>query len=343
MQRKNRRRAEIVAADFAGAPRRRGQFIVTFAYLMLVSAIAPATVPAASARDIQPPDVFQNTMVIRAELEEIREFMGRPSIWRPEIIVRGAQPREVFFQAITLWVKAIRLCREARGGSGQNLAKIEIAPPKQVTPADVFTLTQNAMGRLICVKRKLGLDGRAPKPPRNASKTPTDVFRSIVQANRQLNYLLTHPFSASDALGIVSLSIEYVQAALDRVSPGWTANALPARADVDGKTLDDIHAKLIQCFILARGIAERSGLSMLEFEPDFDQPPSMSDVFDFASLVFSEVRYLAAHAGIEKRYKLRPLADKTPSDVYLQVQYLEALLVRFLAAAHHLAARKPSY
>ena len=287
--------------------------------------------------------MFQNTLVIRAELEEIREFMGRPSIWRPEIIVRGAQPREVFFQAITLWVKAIRLCREARGGSGQNLAKIEMAPPKQVTPANVFTLTQNAMGRLICVKRELGLDGRAPKPPRDASKTPTDVFRSIVQANRQLNYLLTHPFNASNAFEIVSLSTEYVQAALDRVSPGWSANALPAPADVDGRTLNEIYAKLIQCFTVAREIAERSGLSMLEFEPDFDQPPSMSDVFDFASLVFSEVRYLAAHAGIEMRYKLRPLADKTPSDVYRQVQYLEALLVRLSAAAHYLAASKPTY
>lgn len=338
MQRRNRRLAEIVAADFAGAPRRCCQIIVTFVYLMLIFAL----VPAASAKDIQPPDVFQNTLVIRAELEEIRAVMGRPSIWRPEIFVRDAQPREVFFQAVTLWVKASRLCREARGGSGQNLAKIEIAPPRQVTPADVFTLTQNAMGRLICVKRELGLDGRAPKPPRDASKTPTDVFRSIVQANRQINYLLKHPFSASDALGIVSLSIEYVRSALDRVSPGWSANALPAPAAVDGKTLEDIHAKLIQCFIVAREIAERWGLSMLEFEPDFNQPPSMSDVFDFASLVFSEVRYLAAHAGIKKRYKLRPLADQTPSDVYRQVQYLEALLVRFSAVAHHLATRKPT-
>ena len=66
-------------------------------------------------------------------------------------------------------------------------------------------------------------------------------------------------------------------------------------------------------------------------------------MWDGASLVFSEVRVLAAHAGIKKRYKLRPLADKTPSDVYRQVQYLEALLVKFSAAAHHLAARKPTY
>ena len=126
MQRENSRLVAIVAADIAGALHRCCQFIVTIVCLMLSSAIAPATVPAASAKDIQPPDVFQNTLVIRAELEEIREFMGRPSIWRPEIIVRGAQPREVFFQAITLWVKAIRLCHEARGGSGQNLAKIKL-------------------------------------------------------------------------------------------------------------------------------------------------------------------------------------------------------------------------
>ena len=85
--------------------------------------VAGVTIQGSGAKEIEPPDVYQNTLVIRAELEEIRNFMGRPIEWRPEIKVHGAQPREVFFQAITLWVKTNRLCREVRGQVRQILPR----------------------------------------------------------------------------------------------------------------------------------------------------------------------------------------------------------------------------
>lgn len=50
------------------------------------------------AAEIEPPDVYQSTMVIRGELERIREALGKPSDSRAEIDVRNAQPREVFFR-----------------------------------------------------------------------------------------------------------------------------------------------------------------------------------------------------------------------------------------------------
>ncbi len=307
---------------------------------IIAALVAGVAIQGARAKVIEPPDVYQNTLVIRAELEEIRKFMGRPIEGRPEINVHGAQPREVFFQAITLWVKANRLCREARGAGMAHLAKIEIAPPENVTPADVWTLTQNAMGRLICVKWELGLGGRAPIPPRDASKTPTDVFRSIVQANRQLNHLLTSPFSPGEVFAIVNLSNEYVAETLDRLVPGWRADAPPLPAYVEGKAPIDVFGRLTRCYAVVRQIAERSELAMLEFEADLDQPITPSDVFDLASLVFSEIRYLAAKIGVKKRYKFRPQTDKVPSDVYQQAQHLEALLAKFEASAHLISARQ---
>ena len=302
--------------------------------------VAGVTIQGSGAKEIEPPDVYQNTLVIRAELEEIRNFMGRPIEWRPEIKVHGAQPREVFFQAITLWVKTNRLCREVRGASKTNFAKIEIAPPETVTPADVWTLTQNAMGRLICVKWELGLDGRAPRPPRDATKTPTDVFRSIVQANRQLNLLLKSPFSPSEVFSIVNLSNEYVAETLDRLAPEWRTDASSLPAYVEGKAPIDVFGRLIRCYAVVRRIAQRSELAMLEFEVDFDQPVSPSDVFDLASLVFSEVRYLATQIDVKKRYKFHAHTNKVPSDVYQQAQYLEALLVKLEASAHLISAQQ---
>ena len=294
----------------------------------------------ANANEIEPPDVYQNTLAIRAELETIREFMGRPLEKRPEISVHEAQPREVFFQAITLWIKANRLCREARGASMAHMAKIEIAPPKNVTPSDVWTLTQNTMGRLICVKRELGLEGRASRPSRDASKTPTDVFRSIVQANRQLNHLLENPFSPSDVFAIVNLSNEYVTETLDQLVPEWRADAPLLPTYVADKAPIDVFGQLYKCYAAVRRIAKLTDLAMLELEVEHDQPVTPSDVFDLASLVFSEVRFLATTAGVEKRYRIRPQAEKVPSDVYQQARHLEALLAVLETSARTLSAQR---
>ena len=78
---------------------------------------------------------------------------------------------------------------------------------------------------------------------------------------------------------------------------------------------------------------------MLEFEADIGHTIVPSDVFDIASLVFSEVRYFATRAGIKKRYKVRARIDKVPSDVFQQAFWLENLLVKF----EDLVQRRPNW
>ena len=184
-------------------------------------------IPGALAAEIEPPDVYQSTMVIRGELERIREALGKPSDSRAEIDVHDAQPREVFFQAVTLWVKANRLCKETRRADMPEISRVEIAPPGDVTPRDVWVMTRNALGRISCIKRELGLRGDVEPPARDPAKTPTDVFRSIVQANRQLNLLLEYPFTPSDVFSIVSLSNEFLSETLDAFAPAWRADEPP--------------------------------------------------------------------------------------------------------------------
>ena len=305
------------------------QRIAFSARLSILLAVVHIAAQPANAKDIQPPDVYQNSMVIRAELDQIREALGMLRNSRPEITVRGAAPREVFFQAITLWVKAERLCKEFRRAGLNHTTRIEVAPPDKVTPGDVYTLTQNVRGRLSCVRRILELDYQIDVPPRDASKTPSDVFRSIVQANRQLNLLLTHPFSPSDVFAIVSLTNEYLRETMDRLSPGWRAGEPKLPPLVQGKQPADVYRQLIRCLAVARRIAAKSNLQMLEFEADIGHTIVPSDVFDIASLVFSEVRYFATRAGIKKRYKIRARIDKVPSDVFQKALWLENLLVTF--------------
>ena len=285
------------------------------------------------AAEIEPPDVYQSTMVIRGELERIREALNKPGDSRAEIGVQKAQPREVFFQAVTLWVKANRLCKETRRAELPEISKVEIAPPRKVTPRDVLVMTRNALGRISCVKRELGLRGDVAAPPRDPAKTPTDVFRSIVQANRQLNLLLEYPFTPSDVFSIVALSQEFAAETLDVFAPEWRADEPVPSPYSEGKAPVDVFRQLLRCFAVIERIAEHSGLTMLELTPAVDRSTVPGDVFDLASLVFSEVRFFATAAGVRKRYTLRVATEKVPSDVYQLAVGLERLLDRFEAAA----------
>ena len=297
--------------------------------LLIAGLLGCVVVQASVAAEIEPPDVYQSTMVIRGELERIREALDEPPDTRAEIFVRNAQPREVFFQAVTLWVKADRLCKETRRADLPAVSKVDIASPRDVTPRDVWVMTRNTLGRISCIKRELKLKGDVAAPPRDPAKTPTDVFRSIVQANRQINLLLDYPLTPSDVFAIVELANEFVAETLDAFAPEWRADepALPAYSD--GKQPVDVFRQLLRCFSIIERIAAHSGLKMLELKPAVDQSIVPGDVFDLASLVFSEVRFFATQVGVRKRYTLRVHAEKVPSDVYQQAQRLEAFLDLF--------------
>ena len=138
-----------------------------------------------SKNDIEPKHVYAQVALVRAELELIRLEMGKPEAQHHEMRVSGAAPREVYAQAETLFRKADRLCYERLG-----LRSRAPAPPeKEIRPGDVLGVVKAANQRIQLVKEKLGIpeQGKAPSP--NGEKLPSDVFLSIVQANRQLNLL----------------------------------------------------------------------------------------------------------------------------------------------------------
>src|SRR5262245_63748362 len=95
------------------------------------------------ARRIEPPDCFARAQLIAAEVELIRAEMGRPQDRRPAPSVKGASPREVYFQALSLFRKADRLCYEI---TGDQLASIPHAPPiSSIEPGDVLGVLDAAL------------------------------------------------------------------------------------------------------------------------------------------------------------------------------------------------------
>ena len=68
--------------------------------------------PAGSDPPIAPPDVHAMLMLLHQELELVRYEMGKPRRLEGMARIAGVAPREVYFQALTLFRKANRLSFE---------------------------------------------------------------------------------------------------------------------------------------------------------------------------------------------------------------------------------------
>lgn len=213
-----------------------------------------------SEQPLQPADVYARVDVLRQELELIRLEMGRPRDGFVQFRVANVAPREVFFQALTLFGKSNQLSYE--------MNRLDEAAPEtpagEILPKHVYGVVEAALRQLRRVKEKLGIVETATPPAVDPSKTPTDVFTSIVAASRQLNRLLEQQYTPSDVYEQVTLAVGYT-------------------------------SRQVDCFKLVATIARQSDLRIARLSPVDERdltgiPPS--DVYDLATLVVSELAYL---------------------------------------------------
>ncbi len=283
-------------------------------------------------RDVTPPDVYARVTLLQDEIDLIRFEMGRPTPFPGDIEVVDVAPHEVYFQAQTLLKKSNRLNFEHT----REVTEAPQPPHGEATPADVMVVIDHALDRIRHVKEKLGITAPSDQPPPDPSRTPTDVFQAIVQANRQVNLLLEQRFSPADVYEQMTLAIAYA-ARLRAQFPGHRMPKTPAL--VRGKRPVDVYRKLLDCFAIIRGIAKRSHLSTLSLtvrQQDHAQVRP-SDVYDIVTILIAELAYL--HAQIDNAPAPRPAyypGRKLPSQVYQRAGLFERQLIELetLVAAH---------
>jgi len=288
-----------------------------------LKADAPATTPA---------DVYARMTRFHGGIELIRFVMGKPKIAGTEIAVTGVAPREVYFQAITMFRKANRLSFEQT----RVVAPTPEPPAGEIDPGDVLAVVNAALERISHVKARLKITTVPATQQPDSSKTPSDVFRSIVQANRQLNQLLDESFAPSDVFQQVTLAIGYAA----RLRARFSGDRIPEAPElVVGKQPRDVHRQLIECFSIIRAIAVVSGLDMLELQTSVDQIEYVdpSDVYDIASLLVSELAYIHSRLdGAKAPRQVHYPGRKFPSDVDQRAGILKAQLLELkgLVADH---------
>ena len=296
-------------------------------WALAVWGVLVGTPVSASERDvsegIEPPDVYRLTLELHAELERVRAALKAEVVGPSLIQVREAAPREVYFQARALFDRANELCFD----QARELTRAPGPPAATPRPADVYEVVQAALGRVRCVARALDLQGGSDPQTRDETKTPSDVFLSILRAKRQLNRLVESPLSEREAFQEVTLAVALL-ARLIAEEPGRPRIPLPPPLD-PARGLGDAHAELIRCFERVRALAPRYGATalILESSASEGQAPTPADVHELAGLVVSELVHLHA-----QRPQLGPAllpvdpGPKSPAQVYQRVQVLSLQL-----------------
>jgi hypothetical protein len=252
---------------------------------------------------VEPKHVFARMELVHAELDLVRQEMGRAADRRTEPTITNAAPREVYFEALALFRKADRLCFER---TGEQAVLPHPPSPADIQPADVRAVVDAVLERVRSVKQRIGATETASEPSPADGKTPSDVLLSIMRASRQLNVLVDQAFSPNDVYQQCSLALGYATRLAARA--GGQAPTLPKAER--RKRPADVYRRLSGCLSTLHDAMAAADLASLDFTPAAysDDEVLPSDVYDLSSLVISELAYL---------YSLVPgMAPPSAADVY---------------------------
>jgi hypothetical protein len=203
-----------------------------------------------------------------------------------DFVIRDATPRQVFFQAQTLFRKCNTLAQEIAGISRQAAAQ---APAEEIRTADVQAVVKAAREQLGYVNAALVINDQLEVPVLNRRSTNGDVLRDIVQAGYFLNELTIRQADWPSIYDRILQMVTYVGGALpeDERFP-----ALPAFECC--KMPEDVYQRLLGQMEASRPLAESVELFFMRIESR-RRPPngaSKGTVFDLTTTMLSDLAEL---------------------------------------------------
>jgi hypothetical protein len=277
---------------------------------------------------IAPPDVFRLARLLVDELELLRLELGKPVLddmgSSARVVTTGAFPRNVYNQAR-------RLLHDSRKLAGQfaPVKPITLAlPTTEIVPADVFAAIEAALHYVRVTKQRLGVTEMVAPRSRDESMTPTDVFKLINRADRQVNLMLDAPSSAADVYDELLLGIRLVAAVCE------TRGCDPQTPQVElerRRTPADVQDVLLASSELLRQIMFAGGFDAIRFEVR-DGDRKRVDIGDLNQVVLglvSDINHLHLKAvGGQRLRRLRYPGRVFPSHLYRSARQLKQLLER---------------
>ena len=255
--------------------------IVVFCATTIVLASGP--VRAQESQSISMSELRQDVAILLAEIESIRRVLGIQLPPDREFVIRDAEPRQVFFQAQTLFRKTNTLAQEIAGISRQAPTP---APVGEISNSDVHTLLGDAQQQLGYVKDALGISQAIAPPELKRRSTAGDVVHDIVEAGYVLNELVTRQPDWASIYERILQMVTYVGGALeaqDRFPP------LPQFSCC--KMPEDVYQRLLTNMEATRGLAASMQLTFMRIESR-KRPPhgaSTGTVYDLTTTMVSDL------------------------------------------------------
>ena len=276
---------------------------------------------------IAPPDVFRLVQILEAEIDLVRNEMGRPKYERAALQIQDAQPREVYFQANSLLKRTGQLLNEHTLSSS---ASTEQTLPEGITPSHVYQLVNQSLEKMRTLKGVLKIPEKVDVTnfDLDAAKVPSDVYIKIVHLNRQVDILLDNKFSSSHAYQAVTRGIAYCSSQLSLYPD---APRIPKAPPLErGKRPFDVMERIKNCYLLLIKLQDATRTKHLKWDLNTEMESSLvtpGEVYDIATLIESELAFL--HNKSQTRHVVRRMfypGKKTPSQVYQRVGILEKQL-----------------
>lgn len=284
--------------------------------------------------EIKPHHVLSYIDLIQQEIEYIRLEMGKPKSQGLPIKIYDAAPREVLFQAITLFTKTERLAFEQTRTKQDLNVNIQV---HKIHLADVFEILKKTMERVSAIKQNLLISEKCTIRPFPANSTPSEVYMSILQTSRSLNLMLDKRFSPDNVFQEVTRAILYNSRILSYF-PDINIRIPEPPPFIRRKQPADVYNILLDCYNILHNIADMSNIKMLKIEyiDTKNNDKSPSEVYDMASLIVSELSYIDSllnkDASIIKAYYP---GRKFPSHVYQRAGLLKKQLILLKEKVKH--------
>jgi hypothetical protein len=226
---------------------------------------------------------------------------------------------------LTLFKKSNRLLFE------QIRERIDtpIAAPENIKPSDVFRLVDKTNKIILQIKQALNINETVLTESDNVERTPDEVYKLIIQTNRTLNTLLQSRFAPAEVYQQVTYGVGLTSTIMATV---LTSNRLGTEPEfVRRKTPTQVYRKLIDIYSIIHDVIKISGENCLviaasEYKRENISP---SDVYDLASLLVSELKYLhTLTPNVSPAKNSYYPGDKLPSHVFQRAGRLESQINR---------------
>ena len=116
----------------------------------------------AAEEEVTPAHVFQAVSQVAADLELIRDVMGKPVLEAPPWIVDDAEPRHVLYQVQALHLATTLLSELAHLTLSLDAKDVDLPPverPRHIFPSHVFRMAGMLQDELATLETKLAGEG----------------------------------------------------------------------------------------------------------------------------------------------------------------------------------------